>query len=138
MSAKDVFHDAVKSALQKDGWQVDDKQLRVTWEEVELYIDLSAERLLAANRGSDKIAVEVKSFLENSTLYSFHSAVGQFISYRTALREQEGDRILYLGVPQDIYDTFFRQPFTQAVIQENHVRLIVYNPEKEEIVLWTD
>jgi glucose-6-phosphate 1-dehydrogenase len=138
MSAKDVFHDAVKSALKKDGWQVDEKQLKVTWEKVELYVDLSAERLLAANRGSEKIAVEVKSFLGNSTLYSFHSAVGQFISYRTALREQEGDRVLYLGVPQDTYDTFFQQPFTQTVIQENHVRLVVYNPEKEEIVLWTN
>jgi hypothetical protein len=138
MSAKDVFHDAVKSALQKEGWQVADKQLKVIWEKVELYIDLSAERFLAADRGGEKIAVEVKSFLENSTLYSFHGAVGQFISYRTALREQDPDRVLYLGVPQDTYDTFFQQPFTQAVIQENQVRLVVYNAEREEIILWID
>jgi glucose-6-phosphate 1-dehydrogenase len=105
---------------------------------VELYIDLSAERFLSADRGNQKIAVEVKSFLENSTLYSFHAAIGQYISYRTALREQENDRILYLGVPQDTYDAFFQQPFTQAVIQENHVRLVVYQPEREEIIAWMD
>jgi glucose-6-phosphate 1-dehydrogenase len=138
MSAKDVFHDAVKSALIKEGWQVADKQLKISWEKVELYVDLAAERFLSADRGGQKIAVEVKSFLENSTLYSFYAAVGQFISYRTALRVQEPDRVLYLAVPQDTYDTFFQQPFTQAVIQETHVRLVVYNPEKEEITVWTD
>jgi glucose-6-phosphate 1-dehydrogenase len=138
MSAKDVFHDAVKSALQKEGWQVADKQLKVTWEKVELDIDLAADRLLSADRGNEKIAVEVNSFLENSTLYSFHTALGQFINYRTALRQQESDRILYLGVPQDTYETFFQQPFTQAVIQENRLRLVIYSPEREEIVLWMD
>lgn len=138
MSAKDLFHEAVKSALQKSGWNVVKDPLKLKWEKVELYVDLAADRVLAADREGEKIAVEIKCFLENSTIYSFHTAVGQFINYRTMLDQQEPDRILYLAVPLDTYDTFFQQPFTQAVISQNHLRIVVYNPAKEEIVLWID
>lgn len=85
MSARDVFHIAVKTALQKDGWQVIADPLKLEWGEVELYVDLAAERLLAAERQGNKIAVEVKSFLGQSEIYEFHGALGQFINYRTVL-----------------------------------------------------
>jgi hypothetical protein len=48
-------------------------------------IDLAAEKLIAAEREGEKIAVEVKSFLERSSAISeFHTALGQFINYRGA------------------------------------------------------
>ena len=136
MPAKDLFHAAVKTALQKTGWQITADPLKLEWGDVELYVDLAAERLVAAERQGEKIAVEVKSFLGQSAVYEFHSALGQFINYRTILLQQEPDRTLYLAVPLDTHDAFFSLPFTQAVVQQNQLRLIVYNPEKQEIVLW--
>lgn len=66
-------------------------------------IDLGAERLLAAEREGEKIAVEVKSFLAHtSAISTFHTALGQFINYRAALRQEEPNRALYLAVP-DFY-----------------------------------
>jgi hypothetical protein len=74
-------------------------------------IDLGAESLIAAEKSSRKIAVEVKSFLGNSTIYEFHLAVGQCFSYHIALQEQEPDRTLYLAVPIFVYQEFFFSPF---------------------------
>jgi len=63
MSAKDVFHEVVKRALQKDGWQITDDPLSISVGSVKMSIDLAAEKLIAAEREGQKIAVEVKSFL---------------------------------------------------------------------------
>jgi len=50
MPARDIFHQAVKSALQKEGWIITHDPLSITAGGVDLYIDLGAERLLAAER----------------------------------------------------------------------------------------
>jgi hypothetical protein len=48
---------------------------------VDMEIDLGAERLLAAERGGEKIAVEVKRFLASASAISeFHTALRQFIN----------------------------------------------------------
>ena len=62
MPAKDLFHDAVREALEKEGWTITDDPLYFTVGEVDFYIDLGAEQLIAAERGTEKIAVEIKSF----------------------------------------------------------------------------
>ncbi|MBC7973044.1 MAG: XisH family protein [Verrucomicrobia bacterium] len=136
MSARDAFHNAVKVALEKERWTITADPLKLQWGDVELYVDLAADRLVAADRADEKIAVEIKSFLGQSEIYEFHGALGQFINYRTILAQQERDRVLYLAVPVDTYDSFFTLPFTQTVVQQNQLKLIVYNPEKQELVLW--
>ncbi|BAY79765.1 fdxN element excision controlling factor protein (plasmid) [Nostoc linckia NIES-25] len=74
MSAKDVFHEVVKIALQKDGWQITHDPLLFNVGGVKMSIDLAAEKLIAAERENEKIAVEVKSFLEKSSAISeFHT-----------------------------------------------------------------
>jgi hypothetical protein len=50
-----------------------------------MYIDLGAEKVLEAEKEGQKIAVEVKSFMEASLMSAFHLALGQFIDYRHAL-----------------------------------------------------
>ncbi|YAG09679.1 FdxN element excision controlling factor protein [Nostoc sp. DSM 114167] len=108
MSAKDVFHEVVKKALQKDSWQITHDLLSISVGGVNVSIDLAAEKLIAAEREGDKIAVEVKSFLEKSSAISeFHTALGQFINYRGALRRRQLERVLYLAVPLTTYKTFF-------------------------------
>lgn len=64
MPAKDVFHDTVKTALQRDGWIVTRENFRVQVDDegLAMFIDLTAEKLISAEKAGRKIAVEVKSF----------------------------------------------------------------------------
>jgi len=137
VSAKDIFHEAVKLALQKEQWVITDDPLRFKFGNVNFQVDLGAERLLAAERANEKIAVEIKSFLNPSAITDFYSALGQFLSYRLALEATEPDRVLYLAVPVDAYQTFFQFEFTQTALQRYQVLLIVYDPVNEVIVQWT-
>ena len=59
MPAKDIFHNAVKHALEKDGWLITDDPIYLDFGGVEIYIDLGAEKIIAAEREGEKIAVEV-------------------------------------------------------------------------------
>jgi hypothetical protein len=137
MSAKDVFHEVVKTALQKDGWQITNDPLTISVGGVNLSIDLGAEKLIAAEREGQKIAVEVKSFLERSSAISeFHTALGQFINYRGALRRRQPERILYLAVPLTTYKTFFQLDFPKEMIAENQVKMLIYDVEQEVIFQW--
>jgi len=134
--SKDLFHEAVRTALQKEGWTIthDPYELRVGG--VEMYIDLGAEQLIAAERDQTKIAIEIKSFIGTSPISEFHNAHGQFLDYRYALEEEEPERTLYLAVPVKTYRTFFSLRFIQTVIQRSHLSLVVYDPDQEVIVQW--
>jgi len=87
MPARDIFHNAVKHGLEKEGWKITHDPLPVSFELGDMYIDLGAEKILAAEREGEKIAVEVKSFFKTSAISEFHTALGQFINYRLALFE---------------------------------------------------
>lgn len=138
MSARDNFHSAVKNALIREGWKITHDPYFIRYGDTEFYIDLGAEKILAAEKEGIKIAVEIKNFISDSTVYEFHTALGQFITYRNILEETEPDRILYLAVPADIYDSFFRSRFGQMSVRKNQIRLIAYNAQREEIELWTN
>jgi hypothetical protein len=101
--AKDLFHDVVKDALIEEGWKITHDPFPVDYGDVQMQIDLGAERLLAAQKDSEKIAVEIKSFTNPSAIAEFHTAVGQYLNYRRALRVQEPTRILYLAKPMMIF-----------------------------------
>ncbi|MCY7407395.1 MAG: XisH family protein, partial [Alkalinema sp. CAN_BIN05] len=96
--AKDLFHNCVKTALIDEGWQITHDPYELRLGGVEMYIDLAAEPLIAAQREQSKIAVEIKSFISPSNISDFHLAHGQFLDYRYALEEEEPDRFLYLAV----------------------------------------
>lgn len=136
MSAKDLFHDAVKRGLEKDHWQITHDPLELEWEEVKVKIDLAAECLIAAERDRQKIAVEIKSFISPSAISDFHTALGQFLNYRIMLEVNDPDRLLYLAIPLDAYETFFQSRFAQVSIERYQIKIIVYEPIAEEIVKW--
>jgi hypothetical protein len=136
MSAKDKFHDIVRLALEKDGWNITNDPLYIDFGKVQMRIDLGAEKLLAAEKEGEKIAVEIKSFLSPSAITDFHVALGQFLNYRTALREKEPERHLYLAVDTETYEDFFTLPFIQLQIQELQLKIVVYDTEIKEIVRW--
>ncbi len=101
-------------------------------------IDIAAERLIAAEREEEKIAVEVKSFISASPVSDFHVALGQFLNYRLMLEVKEPDRKLYLAVPLETYETFFQGEFMQVTTERHKLRILVYEPMLEEIVRWID
>ena len=76
MPAHDVFHAAVKQGLIKEGWTITDDPLIIEFGTLDMYIDLAAEKLIAAEKGGERIAVEVKSFLGPSLVTDFHTALG--------------------------------------------------------------
>ncbi|RCJ38192.1 fatty-acid oxidation protein subunit alpha [Nostoc punctiforme NIES-2108] len=136
MSARDIFHEAVKRGLQKEGWVITHDPLVVKFAKDKMSVDLGAEKILAAERGSEKIAVEIKSFLGDSELFEYHAALGQFLNYRLALRLREPERVLFLAVPVSTYRSLFSRDFAQSSVQEYQVKLIVYDPKIEVIVQW--
>ena len=105
---------------------------------VKFEIDLAAEKVFAAQKAGRKIAVEVKSFLNNSAITDFHSALGQFLNYRLALQMTESDRTLYLAVPFETFESFFQERFVQEAVKLYQLKLIVYDPEKEVVIAWKD
>jgi hypothetical protein len=136
MSAKDTTHNAVRHALEKEGWLITQDPYYIKVGGVEMYIDLGAESIVAAEREGQKIAVEIKSFLGASSISEFHTALGQFFNYRLALEEKDPDRVLYLAVPQNTYDEFFTLQFIQKAITRSDLKLIVYIAEQEVISQW--
>jgi len=46
------------------------------------------------------------------------------------------DLILYLAVPLETYDELFRLKFIQRRVEEYDIKLIIFRPDSEEIVLW--
>jgi len=93
--AKDIIHEPVKNALIKDGWIITDDPLTLKYEEVRAYVDLGAERLIAAERQNEKIAIEIKSFVGRSVIHDLEVTLGQYILYLNLLKVLEPDRKLY-------------------------------------------
>ena len=178
MSAKDIFHNAVRSALglswvyggygirhncsrfcdalevricglfittnsgepalEKEGWIITHDPLFIKVEELDFFIDLAGEKILAAEKDGFKIAVEIKSFIGASDLASFYIALGQFLSYRSALRKKLPNRILYLAINQDVYNDFFSNRFIQELIAEHQLKLLIFDAIQEGILLWKE
>ncbi|MEG4346448.1 XisH family protein [Microcoleus sp. A003_D6] len=137
--AKDLFHNTVKIALQKEGWKITHDPYQLRYGVADVYIDIAAEEAIAAEKEGRKIAVEVKSFAGGSTISEFHTALGQFLNYRIAIEvSSEPERILYLAVPTDTYQMFLRFEPAKTVIERYEIRLIIYNPTREAIDQWID
>ncbi len=138
MPAKDIYHNVVRRALEKDGWIITDDPLVIQVEQKRIvYIDLGAENFIAAEKTGEKIAVEIKSFVGKSFNAEFYTALGQFISYYGVLNESEPGRTLYLAVPKSIYQTQFDSKLVSLAVKNSGLRYIVYDVHEEGgIVLW--
>jgi len=136
MPAKDIYHDGFKNALLKDGWQIIRDPYTIRYEGLKLFADLAGKKLFSAQKEDTNIVVEIKSFLSLSLIHEFQCALGQYILYRTLLRQLHPDYRLYLAIEQEAYETFFQTKGIQIVIKEYKILLIVINILQEEIVQW--
>jgi len=89
MPARDIYHDTVKNALIKDWWTITQDPLFLKRGSKDMFVDLGAERLLAAEKDNRRIAVEVKSFVSTSEMAELERGLGQFIIYRGALEQEQ-------------------------------------------------
>lgn len=134
--AKDFYHENVKQALINEGWTITHDPYPIKIGSIKLLIDLGAEKVIAAEKGNEKIAVEIKSFTSESTISAFHEALGQYDNYFFALEDEEPNRVLFLAVPKSVYEGFFQEPFIQKVIQRKKVKIIVYDTNKKPKIEW--
>jgi hypothetical protein len=134
--AKDFYHNNVREALEKDGWIISHDPYALRYRGVRMEIDLGAEKMIAAERGPEKILVEVKSFLSKSIIHDFHEALGQYRNYLRVLRKQDSDRVLLLAVPEDTWLIFFAEPFGQEAIEEENLKILVFSPVSNTIIQW--
>ena len=136
MPAKDKYHDAVRNALVKDGWTITHDPLHLQYGGNNMYVDLGAERLVAAEKAGRRIAVEIKGFGGQSEMAELEKAVGQLTIYRLVLAKRQPDFILYLAVPQEIVEDIFEEPLGKLLIEDGLTRIVSFNPETEEIIQW--
>jgi XisH protein len=134
--ARDIFHDNVKRALVKAGWSITADPLTYKVGKVQVQIDLGAERLIAAEKGTEKIAIEIKTFGNTSFITALYEAVGKYIVYRNVLSFLEEDRTLYLAIPENIYNRYFSEKVIQKTMKESQFKLVIYNQTLQNITQW--
>jgi hypothetical protein len=134
--AKDLFHNTVKHALQKEGWTITHDPFPLQIGKKRLSADLGAERLISAEKGYRQIVVEVKSFLGQSDVKDLEQALGQYVLYQQILAEMGLARDLYLAVSRPTFNSVFTIEIGQVLLNNQIVKLMVFDDEREEIVSW--
>lgn len=102
-----------------------------------MYVDLGAQRFLGAEKGDQKIAVEVKTFGGSSMMLALEQALGQFTLYDDVLKQVEPERTLYLAVSEAVHHDVFEDPLGQLILHNGRLRLVVFDTKEEVIDRWT-
>ena len=137
--ARDLFHDIVKKALIKDGWTITHDPFTLhSRKEGGLSTDIGAEKVILAENGLTKIAVEVKSFIHMSILHEFLKASGQYMSYSKIIQKNEPMRFLYVAMPTFVYYRLIKYDWVVEVMTDLNMKIILYSSEKEIIEEWKE
>jgi hypothetical protein len=136
MPALDIYHDSVKKALISDGWTITHDPYTLTFGQKDVFVDLGAERVIAAQKDNEKIAVEIKSFQGASDIRDLELALGQYVFYRSLLTRFEPGRKLFLAVPDSVLVNTLQEPIARPVLTDLSVALIAFDPQREVIVQW--
>jgi len=134
--ARDVYHQAVRNALIKDGWTITHDPYTLTFGQRDVFVDLGAEKPIAAEREGRRIAIEIKSFLGPSDMRELEIAVGQYVFYRSLLTRVDPDRSLFLAVTDVIFAGVFSEAIARPVVEDSRIALLVFNAAQEVVVKW--
>ncbi len=138
MPRKDVLHDACKNALIKEGWTITHDPYPLRRGLQTLYIDIGAELPLAAEKGGRKIAVEIKSLLGDKEMPELERALGQYVLYRSLLKQKEADRQLFLAVSSPAYREHFNTAEGRDLIADEDLKILVFDVTLQEIREWIE
>lgn len=136
MPAKDIYHDAVRNALIKEGWTITDDPLILSIGKRDLFVDLGAEKLITAEKDHQKIAVKIKSFIGKSRIDDLEKALGQYILYDEIMMDKQENRMLYLAIKKSAYEDIFEEPIGRLLLRRNLVKLLVFDEKREVILEW--
>jgi XisH protein len=135
--ARDKYHYIVRQALENDGWVITDDPLQLPMGNRKAFIDLGAERvMIGAQKGNEKIAVEIKTFEGVSDIQDLDQALGQFLRYRLALSRFQADRILFLAIPVTFFERFFQDVFFLELLEVSDVSVLIYDELNSMIKKW--
>ncbi|EPF19867.1 XisH family protein [Microcystis aeruginosa] len=135
MPAKDIYHDTVRTALDKDGWTITHDPLIIRWGKRDLYIDLGAEKIIAAEKDNQKIAIEIKSFVGKLSIDDLEKALGQYILYYDLLTKLKSERTLYLAIHQQAFADI-EDPIGQVLLDNKRLKLLIFDEIEEVILRW--
>ena len=136
MPARDRFHDLLLRLLVADGWTITHDPYHIPVGRKNLFVDLGAEKLLAAERQGQRIAVEVKTFGGPSEVHDLEEALGQYMLYTPFMRANDPGRQLYLAIAAEAFKNIFEEPIGRGVLDEYNLRILVFDSKKEVIVQW--
>jgi len=136
MPQYDLYHNQVKHALIKEGWEITHDPFTIEFGDVRLFADLGAERVIAAAKQEQKIVVEIKVFGGLSLITELEKTIGQYNIYRLFLKETDPKRVLFLAIAQDVYQDFFQRMAIKKIISDQQIKLLIFDPEIEEIIQW--
>jgi hypothetical protein len=91
-----------------------------------------------AERGDERIAVEIQSYVLKSIITDFHRSVGQYVVYRSVLFAAALGYQLYLAVPNDAYEEIWVERIGTTVREREQIRLIVYETNPPRIQSWIE
>ena len=138
MPKHDIVHDAAKNALIKDGWTITHDPYVLPFGEQKLFVDLGAEAPIGAEKAGRKIAVEIKSFVGLSAVTDLERAIGQYTLYAFLLDREDPNRTIFLAVTEDVYDEVFDVRGAREVVSGLHIRVMVFDLERETITKWIE
>jgi hypothetical protein len=136
MPAKDTIHDAVKTALIKDGWTITHDPFLIRFGGKRLLADLGAERPIAAEKNGRKIVIEIKGFSRPSVIADLEQAIGQYSLYSLALSKVEPDRSLYLAVDKAVFERVFDTVSGHMVIEGFALNILIVDLAVQEVIKW--
>lgn len=133
LPAYDRYHWQLHTALEKASWNIIDQPLTLEWERTRLFVDFGVVHESDAHLGR---AIELKSIDVESGVEDLRDALGQYLLYRALIRHLQLQLELYLAITEEAYRMFFVDDLGALVCAEYDVRLLVFDPEREEIIQW--
>ena len=136
MPARDKYHDAVRNALIKDGWTITHDPFHLQWDDKEEYVTTEDERLIAAHKLDQNIAVVIAPCLQPLPDAELERSIDLCAVYRSVLAEQKPDCVLHLALPEEVVKDVFQEPLGRLLIEEGIARIIGFDPVEEKIIQW--
>lgn len=92
--------------------------------------------MIAAEKGEQKIAVEIKSFIGRSEIDDLETALGQYVLYEKILARNEPERELFLAVRESVFVSIFQAEVGEILLEDKELKLLVFDERKEAVLKW--
>lgn len=101
------------------------------WRGKPCFPDLGAERVIAAEWGTERVAVEIKSFIGQDFDIQFYETLGQYDSYYYALAELEPDRTVWIAITQQVWKEFFLLDHVQKLLNLKKIPVLAFHAPQD-------